>query len=87
VREVIQEKEVSKAIDDACKDYPRIYDAIAGLEWRLGHRPQDGVARTAPFYVFRQSGFPNLNIPDITVLYRYEGEAITILRIKIEKSQ
>ena len=87
MREVIQESQVSEDIDKASKEYPRIYEAIAGLEWRLGHRPSDGVARKKPFYIFRQSGFPNLNIPDITVLYKYEGEAITIVRIKIEKPQ
>jgi hypothetical protein len=87
LREVIQEPEVSQAIDNAAKEFPRINDAIAGLEWRLGHSPTDGVARATPYFVFRQSGFPDLNIPDITVLYRYEGEAITIFRIKIQKSQ
>lgn len=87
MREVIQERNVSQEIDDACKEYPRLPDAISGLEWRLAHRPEEGVNRTHCYYVYRQSGFPNLNIPDVTVIYRYEGEAINIVRIRIEKAQ
>jgi hypothetical protein len=87
MREVFYEDDVSQQIDAAAKQFPRIHEAIAGLEWRLGHRPKEAVARGLLYYIFRQKGFKNLNIPDITVVYRYDGERIHIFGIKITPAE
>jgi hypothetical protein len=83
MREVFYETDVTKQIDAAAVQFPRIHDAVAGLEWRLRHRPKEAVSRGTLFFVYRQKGFTNLNIPDITVVYRYEGERIHIFGIRI----
>lgn len=64
MREVVQELAVSGAIDAATAEFPRLDDAISALEWRIGHKPEDAVSRDQ-YYVYRQRGFPRLNIPDI----------------------
>ena len=87
MREVVYDADVSKEIDAARKKFPRIDDAIAGLEWRLAHRPEEAVSRGNLFYIYRQIGFKNLNIPDITVVYRYENERVRIFGIKITEVQ
>jgi len=83
MREIFYEDDVSQQIDAAAKQFPRIHDAVAGLEWRLRHRPTEAVARGPLYYIFRQKGFKNLNIPDITVVYRYEDERVHIFGIRI----
>jgi hypothetical protein len=83
MREVFYEDDVSRQIDEAANQFPRMDDAIAGLEWRLRHKPEEAVARGPIYYIFRQKGFKNLNIPDITVVYRYDGERIHIFGIRI----
>jgi hypothetical protein len=85
MRVVIYEDAVSGSIDAAAAEFPRIHDVMAGLEWRIRHKPEDAVSRNK-FFIYRQEGFPRLNIPDIVVLYRYEGEAVNIVAIHIEKS-
>ena len=86
MREVIYENSVSDSIDAAAAEFPRIHDAIAGLEWRIRHKPEDAVSRDK-YYIYRQEGFPRLNVPDIVILYRYEREIVNIVGIHIEKSQ
>lgn len=83
MREVVYEHSVTKQIDAAATKYPRIRDAVAGLEWRLRHRPHDAVCRANVYYIYRQTGFKNLNIPDIIVVYRYDGEKVNIRGIRI----
>jgi hypothetical protein len=87
MREVVYENSVTKQIDAAVTKYPRIRDAVAGLEWRLGHRPQEAVRRANVYYIYRQRGFKNLRIPDITVVYRYEGEKVNIRGIRIMEAE
>jgi hypothetical protein len=86
MREVSQEHSVSAAIDAASAEFPRIHEAMMGLEWRLQHKPDDAVSRDK-YYILRQKGFPRLNIPDIVVLYHFEGESVNIVGIRIEKSK
>jgi hypothetical protein len=87
MREIFYETDVTQKIDAAVVKFPRIHDAIAGLEWRLGHRPEEAVARKKLYFIYRQKGFKNLNIPDITVVYRYEGERIHIFGIRIMEAE
>lgn len=86
MRQIVQEHVVSEAIDQASAEFPRISDAISGLEWRLSHRPEDGIQRKSGFMVYRQSGFPTVDIPDITVLYTYDDNSVNVVRIRIDKS-
>jgi hypothetical protein len=86
MREVVLENCVSESLDAAAAEFPRIHDAMRGLEWRIGHKPHDAVAR-GEFFVYRQQGFPSLNIPDMVVLYRFEGEVVNIVAIHIERAQ
>jgi hypothetical protein len=85
MREVRYELSASGSLDAAAAEFPRVHDAMNGLEWRLRHKPEDAVSRDK-YYVYRQEGFAQLNIPDIVVLYRYEGEIVNIVALHIEKA-
>jgi hypothetical protein len=85
MRECVHEHRVSDAIDAAAAEFPRIFEAIAALEWRLQHKPLDAVSKS-DFFVYKQRGFPAHNIPDIVALYRYDGERVNIVAIHIERA-
>jgi len=86
MREIVHELRVSDALDAAAAEFPRVHDAMAGLEWRLAHKPQSALPRDE-YFIFRQQGFPHLNIPDIVALYRYDDWKINIVGIHIEKAK
>jgi hypothetical protein len=86
MREIVQELRVSEALDAAAAEFPRVHDAMRGLEWRLARRPKDAVSRDQ-YLIYRQKGFPTLDIPDIVVLYRYENEQVNIVGIHVERSR
>jgi hypothetical protein len=81
MRTVILDEMARAALDEANGYFSRVYDAQAGLEWRLCRRPMDGVARKRGYYTCKQLGIKSMRIPTITALYIFDDEAVTIKRL------
>jgi hypothetical protein len=86
MRTVILENRVSEQLEAAVTRFPRIEEAYRGLEWRLCRRPQDGIHRTSNFFIYKQDGIRNLNIPTLTVLYRFNENEVGIIAMRITEA-
>jgi len=85
-RDICLDEVARAALDEASLLFSRVYDAHAGLEWRLCRRPEDGVSR-AGYYVYKQLGIKGLRIPTITVLYTYDANRVTIKRLAFQVAE
>jgi hypothetical protein len=83
MRDVFLDEAARAALDAAAKSFSRVYDAHAGLEWRLCRRPEDGVL-SAGYYVYKQLGIKVLRIPTIVALYLYDANRVTIKRLAFQ---
>jgi hypothetical protein len=79
MRDVFLDEAARAALDAAAKSFSRVYDAHAGLEWRLCRRPEDGVL-SAGYYVYKQLGIKVLRIPTIV----YDANRVTIKRLAFQ---
>ena len=87
MRTVIFSREAQQDIDSAAKLFRRLEDSIRALEWRLAHRPIDGVHRSGRFWIFRQTGIAALNIPEISVLYSFTDDEVEIHAVLIRPAE
>lgn len=79
---ICEEVEVSQAIDLYHVKYKRFEDAWDGLKWLISRKPCLGVRiDTTDFFLYKQDGFLNLNIPTIIILYSFNDSKITIKSI------
>lgn len=78
-RTVIQDRQVSKDIEEAVHSSFRLVDeAIQSLEWTLAHKPEIGVQRSGRFWGYVQAGFKIHRIPEIVVLYSFTDHEVTM---------
>lgn len=83
MRTIIWSQESSQDIHSASKIFRRLDDSIRALEWRLARSPQKGVHRTGRYWLHRQKGIVDLEIPEITVLYSFTDDEVEIHAIVI----
>lgn len=86
-RTVIQDRQVSKDIEDAIRSYRLVDDAIQSVEWTLSHKPDCGTHRSGRYWVYSQAGFKVHRVPDITVLYSFTDDEVTIHAIVFRPAQ
>lgn len=77
-RTVIQERVVSRDIEDAVKSYRMVDEAIQSIEWTLAHKPDIGIHRNGRYWVYMQNGFRIYRIPEIVVLYSFTDDEVTL---------
>jgi hypothetical protein len=82
MRTVITENTVSASVQIASKEFSRLDEQFEALEWRLAHRPENGVALKDGYMVYRQARVLS-NLPELTVVYTYTDHQVNILAIRI----
>jgi hypothetical protein len=81
IRTVTQSDRVSAVLDTSALLYPRIYEQIQALEWKLARKPESGIP-LGNFWVYRQ-GRPIKGVPELTVLYTYDDDMVHIFELKV----
>mgnify|MGYP000893341315 CR=1 FL=1 len=84
LRTVIEEISVSKIIDSAIAQYPRIGDIFDGVKWRLARDPRCGlkIPDHECYRIVKTESFHN-DLPSMSFLYKYDENNIFIKAIKI----
>lgn len=80
-RDVFEQDDVSRTIDASIQKYSRLGDAWEGLKWLLARKPDVGMPIGDGLYLHKQGAWPNT--PNITVLYSYNDERVTIKGAKL----
>jgi len=78
MRTVVQDREVTQDIEAAKKSYRLVEGAIQGLEWLLARNPKEGIHRTGKYWLYNQAGVKIHRIPEITVLYSFTDDEVTL---------
>jgi hypothetical protein len=86
LRSIVYSDDAQVDVDAAREEFPRLEDAIQALEWRISHRPTDGINRKGNFWVFRQRGLAAQGIPEISILYSFTDEIVELHAILIRPS-
>ena len=75
---MVQDREFSVDMDRAIKEFARGEMAYNALEWALAHDPQIGTHRKGRFWIYSQSGDKTVRKPDLTVLYSFTDDEVTL---------
>jgi len=78
LREIVQERDVSRDIEAAKRPFRLVDDAMQGIEWTLCHKPEVGTHRSGQYWVYQQRGLKIHRIPEIVVLYSFTDEQVTL---------
>lgn len=88
-RTIIEQPLVSKRLDNAVKEYPRLLRMFDAVRWRLAHEPFKGATRvpnTNPIcYMIRTKPWKAGMIPALTVLYRVTESEIIIESLAVRE--
>ena len=85
-RTICESHDVEQAIAAARSHFPRIEEIIDGWKWRLAREPESGYrlpGHNPATYLMRSAGAPELGIPSITFLYRFDEDRVDLLRVRI----
>jgi hypothetical protein len=86
-RSIIQEPGVSQNIDAARKNWPRLDDAWAGLEWLLARKASTlGLAREEGgvlYRAYKQGGDSLASTPDILILFTCTDDQVIVHATRI----
>jgi len=75
---VVQDREFSVDMDRAAREYARGEMAYHALEWTLAHKPEIGDHLKGRFWVYSQRGKKDWHKPDLSVLYSFTDEVVTL---------
>jgi hypothetical protein len=78
MRVVVQERDVTKDVEDARHAFRMIDDVMMAIEWTLCRDPNVGIHKEGRFWVYGQAGFRIHRIPDTKVLYSFTDEQVTL---------
>jgi hypothetical protein len=86
LRQIIEDTDVSDAIDKARRVSPRVREAWDGLTWLLARNAEIGyqLGLGENVRLHKQLGYPRSNIPTITVLYEYDEHSVEIRSVKFD---
>jgi hypothetical protein len=59
--------------------HERLEDAFDALKWWLARRPDSGEAQDDRYWLYKQRGDPEANIPALVVLYTFDDDEVVIL--------
>jgi hypothetical protein len=83
MRTIVYSREASLDIDSARKAFRRLDNCVSALEWRLARGAEKGVHRTGKYWMHRQKGIAELELPEITVLYSFTDDEVEIHAVVI----
>ena len=78
MRTVREEHTVSEAIDLHCALYPRLEEAYEALTWTLAHRPEIGEIIDDFFWLYKQAGDEEMNVPALVVVYTFDADSVDV---------
>ena len=86
IRTVVEEPAVTKTIDGATKQHPRIPDVFEALKWLLARKCDVLPSReiSGSHYVYRQAEDSIAATPAIVVVYVYDNNSVNIIGVKID---
>jgi len=85
LRQIIEDDHVSDTIDIGCRSSQRLREAWEGLKWLLARMPEigKGLDLGEGIRIHKQSGSIIPMVPEITVLYEYNDNAVEIRAVKL----
>lgn len=88
-REIVEERDVSLAIDGYRQRFSRFDEAYAGLQWRLARRgDQMGLHRrvgNTEYRLYRQDGDPVAQTPALIVVYTVDPDQVVLVGLTAEQ--
>ena len=91
-RTVVETAAAQSAVDGYAGQFNRFEDAFEALKWLLAHRCDDlpSLRRTVggvEYVLYKQAGDIIANTPDITVVYTFDDDEVTILDVHAEERE
>jgi hypothetical protein len=87
-REIVEERDVSAAVDIYRVRFPRFEDAYAALQWRLARRGDimgfHARGGKGGYRLYRQGGDPVAQTPSLIVVYTVSPDQIVIVGLTAE---
>jgi hypothetical protein len=88
LRTVVQEPVVSAVIDAESQRFDRLADVVSAFEWLLARTPEKGYPvpdTTDPeFYLISNESIEVLNVPQVTLLYYFDDNTVTLFSIRVQ---
>lgn len=89
-RTIIEETDFSTALDEGCKQFPRLNDLWEGWKWRLSRGPEiDSVpipGSNPTAYLIKTPDLGDYELPSsVTFLYTFTPDEVTLIGIRIEQ--
>ena len=63
--------------------YPRMDEAFEALKWWLARSPETGIIVDDYFWLYKQRGNRELNIPALVVLYTFDANEVEIFSLLV----
>jgi hypothetical protein len=83
LRTVVEEDGVWAIVFANASIYRRLEEAFDALKWLLSREPERGTLIDDYFWVYKQRGNKDLNIPALVVLYTFDHETVTLFSILV----
>jgi hypothetical protein len=86
MRSIVEETEVSEAVDDARERWARADDAWNAVTWALMRDPAVGVplSETGKARALTFDGARSIDMPTIMVVYEFDAQFVTIKSARFE---
>jgi len=84
-REVIEEPEFRRAIEEIAKRYPRADEVVAALSWSLARSPEQHFhIPGTPHSLIKSLAFAGVpEVPPLRVLFRFDAERVVLMRVML----
>lgn len=84
MRDVAEEIQVQRAVDDACDRWPRAAEAWEALTWALARDPEHGTAlnERGDRRAVTLEGARSIGLPTLTAVYRVEVRRVVVERVR-----
>jgi hypothetical protein len=83
MRTVVEDGEVTAKIAAESSIYPRMYEAFDALVWWLSRNPETGELVDDYYWLYKQRGNRELNIPALVVLYTFDHRTVEIFALLV----
>ncbi len=83
IRTVIEAGPISIQIDAEGSIYPRLEEAFDALTWWLARNPESGELLDDYYWLYKQSGNRDLNIPALVVIYTFDANEVELISLLV----
>lgn len=84
IQTVIESVQVSQVVDLESSLYPRMEEAFDALKWWLARKPESGSIVDDYYWVYKQLGDRDLNIPVLVVLYTFDANDVQFFSLLVK---